>query len=354
MGIRRCTIGLLAGLAAAPLGAGCQEGPSIEGELERLLQDQGIPGAAFAVVRDGGLVYSAQIGMADLAAGIPVDAKTRFPIGSITKQFTATALMILAEEGRLRIQDRLERWIPEIPPGFAGVTLYQLLTHTSGVPRDFKAGHSLLGRDLFAALAEAPPDFPPASGWNYSNTGFILLGEVVSRASGQSLGSFLQERVFGPLAMSHTTYFEPDTEMSGLAVGYGGEPDAPTPFSFLPARFGAGSIISTAEDLARWDAGLTAEVIISKEAQERMWMPVEIDGEPFRFTDSMGYTSTVGFGWFATEEDGKRLIRHGGSVDGFVGTVERYVDEDTALIILTNYETARMAPLAQALRRHFR
>lgn len=312
--------------------------------LEAAMRREGFPGASIAVVRGTEIVFRAALGVTDRESGDPVTPETRFAIGSMGKPFTATAIMTLVEAGAIAPTDTLGRHLPEVPATYADVTIHQMLSHLSGIPRDFKRGHSLTGKKLFRAMAKSEPEFAPGSNFGYGNTNYVLLGEIVERLTGHPIDAFFREHYFEPLKMTRTVCISPGREIDDRATGH--ESETGPGASFLPARFGAGNILSTAEDVARWEIALTRGAVLSVEAQGRMWDP---DGPNASWTEE-GVTTSVGYGWFVrTLPDGRRIVEHTGSLDGFFGTLERHVDDGVAFVVLTNYERGDLNALVDVL-----
>lgn len=342
---------LLGHPAAGALADGAEGGarPVLDRKLEAVMVEQGFPGAQVAVVRDGRVIYETALGVIARDGNDPVTPTTRFAIGSMGKQFTATAIMMLVEEGKLKLDAELGSLIPEIPQKYAAVTLHQMLSHLSGIPRDFKKGHSLTGKKLYKAMAKSEPDFEPGANFAYSNTNFILLGEIVERLSGMSLDAFFHARIFKPLAMSRSVCITPDSPVEDRAAGH--ETESGGSATFLPVRFGAGHILSTAGDIARWDIGLSAGTVLPVEVQEKMW---DTEGPSASFKGERGFDTEVGYGWFVKSlGDDRRLVQHSGSLDGFYCTIERYVDDAVTFVVLTNYERGDIWALIAVLEAEF-
>lgn len=317
----------------------------LDSALARIMAEQGVPGAVVGVT-NGSTQWVKAYGVQNIRDRRPVTVDTRFPIGSTSKPFTATAVMQLVQEGRLSLQDSLVIFFPRLPPAFHSITLEQLLLHRSGTPRDFKRGHSIYGAALIDTLARVLPDFSPGTRMAYSNTGFILAGMVVEVVSGQSLGTLLSQRILDPLGMSSTVYFERGDEVE-MATGYEGG-QQPNALTFFPARYGAGGLISTGPDLLRWAEAVMRGDLLREDHWDRMFLGREIDPES-PLLDEAGRPFRIGYGWWVASDDGRTVIRHGGSVDGFLSTVDWYVQEEFALVVLLNNEGASIAPFIQVL-----
>ncbi len=218
------------------------------------------PGCAIGVYRDGRILYARGYGMANLELGVPITARTVFNIGSITKQFTATAVLLLEQEGKLSLDDPVSRHFPEMPPYASGITVRQILQHTSGL-REVTLAFALAGRSFdFDTLGflrfitrSAETSFPPGTRHAYSNSGFVLAGQLVYRLTGQSLGAFLTERVFDPLGMADTRFLDEGMIIPGRAQSY--VPQGAGFRLMMPQPEGVGGVgvFTTVEDFVRWD-----------------------------------------------------------------------------------------------------
>ena len=298
------------------------------------------PGAVVLVQRHGQTLLRKAYGMADLELGVPMRPDYIFRLASLTKQFTATAIMILVDEGKVGLRDDLRKYVPEYPSHGPVVTIEQLLTHTSGVPDfgDLPAFEALAHQDLtheqfVALIKDVPLDFPPSSKWKYSNSGYYLLGMVIERVSGKRYSQFLQERIFGPQQMTHTGYDDGARILGGRVPGYE-RSDRDGKVSFTHAQhvamsvpFAAGGLVSSVDDLARWDAAITAGKVLQKASWSRMFTTVQLsDGKAMQY----------GFGWGIRRQFGQRVVAHSGEIAGFHSTFLRLPDEQTMVVILCN------------------
>lgn len=325
--------------------------PSLEmdGLLEKR-QTLSAPGAAVIVVRDGVVVKKGAYGMADLARGVPIDADTAFRLGSVSKQFTAAAIMMLAEKGRLSYDDPIVRFLPELSRFGEDVTIRHLLTHTAGLPDYYDVMVEISGverprtrhaLDVFAAWGD--PLFAPGERFEYSNPGYELLALIVERASGQSYAGFLEQRVFSPVGMSSSVVFdERSPRIEKRAYGYrragdGFELDDDDPLNFV---VGSGGIYSTVEDLHRWDRALHGEQIVSGQTLAAAFRPARLNG---------GEAFPYGYGWFLESHLGRRRVSHGGAWVGFQTFVARYVDDRLTVIVLSNLAETDAEGLADSI-----
>lgn len=250
-----------------------------------------IPGASIAVVRDGRIVKASGYGFADLQLNARATPRTVYEIGSNTKQFTAAAIMLLVQDGRMTLDDAVTKYFPGAPAAWARITVRHLLTHTSGIQnhvgvpgfldsfRTNLAYDTTPGRDdLLERFFQLPLEFEPGASWAYDNTGYYLLGIIIEKVSGQGYFDFLDARIFKPLGMTATRSTDPRPLVPNRAAGYewvtGAFENRPV---LLPAiGFSAGSLVSTVEDLARWDAALYTDVLLTKASRDAIWTPARL------------------------------------------------------------------------------
>ena len=313
-----------------------------------------IPGLSVAVVRDGRVVKCRGYGLASVELGAPATADTVYEIGSITKQFTATAIMLLVEEGKLGLDDKVCDRLSGLPAAWKDVTVRHLLNHTSGIKSytsatDFfrLARNDYSQEQILALVSKAKLEFDPGTSWAYCNTGYFLLGMLIEKASGQPCGKFLDQRIFRPLGMTRTRPNNPKGIIPHRAAGYGEvlgtlfnrDPLTPT------SAFAAGFLVSTVGDLVKWDAALREGKLLSASSYEQMYAPVRLkDGE----------TRPYGFGWSVRSRLGHRILDHGGGTAGFSTMIARYVDDGLTVIVLTNLAGGGAGDVAHGLARMYR
>lgn len=276
-------------------------------------------GLAVAVWQGGALRYARGYGLADLEHGVPVGIETVFKLGSVTKQFTAVALLQLVERGRLSLEDDVGRHLPELDTGGRRITVARLLDHTSGI-RSYTALGPAVSRDSFrldltperlvALLQGQPFDFEPGAGWRYNNSGFLLAAMIVERVSGQRYADYLREHVFAPLGLTATSYCDERAIVPHRATGY-----VRTPAGFargvgesMAIPHGAGALCSTVLDLVRFRAALGSGALIATASYERMIRPAVL---------ADGWRTNYGFGLARYRLGDVEVIRHGGSITGF-------------------------------------
>lgn len=311
------------------------------------MHDQRIPGLSLAVVRDGKIVKAKGYGFADVEFNAPVTPETKFESGSIGKQFTATAVMMLVEEGKIGLEDKITKYFPDAPASWSDITIRNLLSHESGIKNytdgsmDFRKDYT---EDQLLKMAEAPPlDFPPGTDWNYSNTGFVVLGILIHKVSGQFYGDFLQDRIFTPLGMQTRVISEADiipNRASGyqLVKGQLKNQDWVSPTLNTTAD---GSLYFTTLDLAKWDAALYRTKLLKQSSLDEMWTIQKYTSGPNAEKPNKG---NYGFGWEINTVNGHRLIEHGGAWQGFTDAICRYVDDKLTVIVLTNLDSEHSDP----------
>jgi D-alanyl-D-alanine carboxypeptidase len=322
---------------------------AVDEYVQKQMTNRRIPGVSVAVVKDGKPVLLKGYGLANAELNVSANENTVFQLASVTKQFTATGIMMLVEEGKVTLDDKLPKFFDKLPEAWSNVTVRQLLNHTSGIksytnrPGFAKNLRKDYTKDeIIKMAADAPVEFAPGEKYNYNNTGFYLLGMIIEKVSGKEYGAFLQERIFQPLGMTETRLNDLREVLKGRATGYAvekgklrnGEYVSPTqPFS-------AGALVSTVVDLAKWDAALYTDKLLKRASLEQMWTPEKLnDGKPL----------TYGYGWGVDVYRTRKRISHGGGINGFSTFIARFVDDKLTVIVLTNQESADAGSLAAGL-----
>lgn len=295
-------------------------------------------GAAVLVSRDGKVVFERGFGYASLEHGVRITPATKFRIGSITKQFTAAAILRLQEQGKLSVGDRLSRFLPDFPRA-EEVTLHHLLTHTSGLHSytnkpDFLRTVTVptTSEELIASFKNDPFDFAPGTKWDYCNSGYLLLGHLVEKVSGQPYGDFLRAQFFEPLGMKDTGVHRNDAILEDEATGYFQEGDVlRKALNWDMSRAGgAGALYSTVGDLARWNEAVFGGRVLGPDSLKAALTPVAVAGAE-RLPDE-GY----GYGWFVGKLRGLEEVQHGGGLQGFISQLSRYPGERLTVVVLAN------------------
>lgn len=307
---------------------------------------QHIPGVALLVARNGEIVRAQGFGFANVELRVPVKPETLFQSGSVGKQFTATAIMMLVEEGKIGLDDSITRYFPEAPASWKPVTIRHLLTHTGGFtdyPKDFDFRKDRSEAELLKIVAGIPLAFPPGTKWSYSNLGYLTLGVLIHRVTGTFYGDVLQARIFRPLGMQTTRIMSEADIIPNRAAGYRlvkGELKNQEWVSPTLNTTADGSLYFSILDLAKWDAALYTEKVLKRSSLEQMWSVARLNnGQP--------NSGDYGFGWDITSSHGHRLIEHGGSWQGFKTQISRYVDNRLTVVVLANLAEADPGKIAE-------
>lgn len=311
----------------------------VDGLLRRVTTDLS-PGVAVLVAQHGKILYQKGFGYANLEHRVPVTPETKFRIGSITKQFTAAAVLKLQEQGKLKVTDHLSQYFPDFPKGDK-VTIHHLLTHTSGIHSytnkvDFMKSARVFttADDLIRSFKNDPYDFEPGQRWLYNNSGFFLLGRIVEKVSGKSYGDFLRQTFFDPLGMKDTGVHRWSDILAHEAAGYSfenGKLQKADNWDMSRAG-GAGSLYSTVGDLFRWNEAVFGGKVLSAPSLKAAWTAVLTDADPKDRPKETGY----GYGWGIGNDRGLRQISHSGGLHGFNTDLVRFPDQQLTIVVLIN------------------
>lgn len=305
------------------------------------------PGVAVALLKAGEVLHCQGYGLANLEWNQPITPQTVFALGSLTKPFTATALMLLEQQGTLQLDAPIQTYLPDYSTGEHRVTVRHLLTHTSGIPNcvtrpifwERQAHTATSVEEVIGFFKDLPFDFAPGERYSYSNSNYVLLGHMLERLTGLPYAEIIQQHIFGPLGMAHSYYLEPEPIIPQRASGYvptdqGYEHAPPT----TPAvKYAAGDLGATLEDLICWNEALREERLLDHATQQRMYTPVRLND---------GHTENYGLGWAPGHYRQRHYICHAGGVPGFSVFFGRFLDEDVTIIILSNrgpYDGAGLA-----------
>ena len=306
-------------------------GDYVRGEMQK----QRIPGLSLLISKGGQIVRAEGFGLANVELQVPVKPETVFQSGSMGKQFTATAVMMLVEEGKVALDDPLTKYFPDAPAAWKEVTVRELLSHTAGFtdyPEKFDYRKDWTEDELIKVVEGIPLAYPPGTKWEYSNLGYLTLGILIHRVTGEFYGDFLQQRIFQPLGMQTTRIISEADIVPNRAAGYRlvkGELKNQEWVAPMVNTTADGSLYFSVLDLAKWDAALYGEKLIKRSSLDLMWTPVKLkDGSP----NKDGY----GFGWFMENRRGHRVVSHDGGWQGFETTIARYVDDRLTVVVLTN------------------
>ncbi len=320
---------------------------SVSADIDRFLSQTypaAEPGAAVIVVKDGKTLLRKGYGMANLELGVPITPESVFEVGSVTKQFTATAILMLQERGQLSVQDDITKYLTDFPTQGKKVTIENLLTHTSGIPSytGMKEWAPTMREDLpleklIAFFKGKPFDFEPGSKWDYDNSGYVLLGAIIEKVSGKSYERFVEDEIFKPLGMAHSSYGSWSDIVPHRAAGYdrGDDRFVNTSYISMTQPYAAGALMSTVDDLVLWDKALSAGTLVKTASLERMFTPYAL---------TSGVSTRYGYGWTLHELAGRKVIEHGGDINGFSCDVLRIPEAKILVVVLTNNPEAAMRP----------
>jgi D-alanyl-D-alanine carboxypeptidase len=301
-----------------------------------------IPGLSLAVTHEGVPVLTKGYGLANVELEVPCGPDSVYEIASVTKVFTATAVMMLVRDGLVDLDIDVHEYLPHLSSAWRGATIRRILRHTSGIPNYtdvpayWKTTRLDISREeIMALVLDAPLDFTPGSNWRYSNTGYYVLGLLVEKVSGKPYADFLQERIFVPLGMSSTRANDPAAIVPGRVSGYvwQGEHLRNAEYYSPSGTYAAGVLLSTVSDLAKWDAALYTDTLLPQEWLRQMWTPEEpVTGGEQKFGFRMGLA------WYLFDYKGARVMRHAGGIKGFASELDRFYDDRIGIILLHNLE----------------
>jgi D-alanyl-D-alanine carboxypeptidase len=338
---------ILAGFGASAVDARAQP-DKVDEYIEAEMRKQHIPSLSLAVVQAGKVVKTKAYGLANMELNVPATPKTVYQLQSITKSFVACGIMLLVEDGKLGLDDKITKYLSGLPQAWSEVTVRQMLTHTSGIPsfvQDQGGGGPIVAfaqktdssEQIIRWAAARPLKFAPGEGRRYSSTGYHLLGMIIEKVSGKPWGQFLHARIFAPLGMSSTRVFSHFDIIPNRASGYNHFGDVPVNgLTFTPAimESAAGGLVSTLEDMAKWEIALERGTILKPSTLAQMAVPVKLK------TDSVAQGNDgprFGLGWEVQNYQGHRIVGHSGDhVTGFTANFSRFPDDQLAVIVLTN------------------
>jgi CubicO group peptidase (beta-lactamase class C family) len=286
-------------------------------------------------------------GLANLEHQVPVRPETLFQSGSTGKQFTAAAVLLQVEDGKLKLDDSIAQYFPSERPSWRAITIGHLLSHTSGLP-DYTEGQADVDlrrdyseEDLVQLAMKLQPEFAPGARWAYSNTGYVVLGALVRKVAGKFYGDILRERIFSPARMQTARVISEAELVPNRAAGYELVDGNVRNQSWISPSLNTtadGSLYLSARDWLAWDAVLRARRLLSRESYESMWTSVRL---------ANGQSYPYGFGWFIEEQRGSPLIEHGGTWQGFHAHIARYVERELTIVALCNIDTCRPTRIAR-------
>jgi CubicO group peptidase (beta-lactamase class C family) len=342
-----CATLLAAGRSSSPADEGMKVDAYVRGEMAR----ERIPGLALGVYREGTIVKAEGYGLANLEWEVPAKADTIFQSGSVGKQFTATAVMMLVEEGKVGLDDPVQKYFLDAPDSWKNIKIRNLLSHTSGLgeyenrARTKPDGPFYLRLDmnedeLYKRITAMPMDFQPGEDWSYRNTNYVLLGLLIHKITGKFYGDYLEERIFKPLGMTATRIISDRDIIPHRAAGYELVKGQLKNQEWVSPTFNStadGALYFTVLDLEKWDAALYTEKLLKRSSFEQMWTVMKLNnGQPNK--------ASYGFAWDSKQVNGHKVIEHGGAWQGFTTHIARYVDDKLTIVVLTNLDAGHAQP----------
>ena len=337
-------------LVAVCLAAAGAFGDELDDFVRKDREAKKIPGMVVAIIKDGKVDRVVTSGVANLDLDVPVKRETVFEIGSMTKAFTAELIMMLEEAGKLSVDDKISKHIDSTPETWKDITIRHLLTHTSGLPNYTSirpemilSGKRMTYEEMFELVKDRPLDFPLGEKYQYSNTGYYLLGKIIEKAAEKSFADYLKEKILLPLDMKQTRQQTARGIIKNRATGYMifGTSPMLMPFIDPEGSFSAGNMVSTVDDMAKWDKALLEGRLLKPETREKMYQITRIkDG-----------ISTYAFGWDISEVAGHKARQHGGGTGGFSTYILRLPDDKLSVVVLSNLAMADVASTARGAAR---
>lgn len=313
--------------------------------LKAEMQRQNIPGLSLVVLQHGKVIKSQGYGLADRANKIAASPDTVYKIASVSKQFIATGIMLLVQDGRLSVDDTVRKHLPDAPDSWNPITIRHLLTHTAGLVREPPAFDPFKTTPVVELVRSAYPvalRFKPGDRWEYSNTGYNILAEIISRAGGKPWPEFIDERVFKPSGMTTTWPTNTTARVPDLAQGYVDNDELRDEPTWLALRPG-GAFLSTVMDLAKWDRMLYTDTVLTEATRRQMWTPVTLND---------GKTYPYGFGWMLGSRNGVKFVRHSGGMPGTRANLSRF-ENGLTIIMLMNLDDVDIEPIAAGVARFY-
>jgi CubicO group peptidase (beta-lactamase class C family) len=314
--------------------------------IKSAMGNQHIPGLSLAVIKGGKPVIVKGYGVANLEHQVPVKPETIFQSGSVGKQFTAMAVMILVDEGKISLDEKISKYLGDVPPAWANINVRHLLSHTSGMtdyPEDFDFRKDYSEDELLKKAEEIPLAFQAGERWAYSNMGYVVLGILIGKVTGKFYGDFLSDRVFKPLGMTTARVISEKDIVPNRAAGYvlqNGEIKNQAWVSPSMNTTADGSLYLSTLDMIKWEDGLAKRKLLTKQSYEQLWSQIRLnDGSDYPY----------GFGWGFRAVNGKRVIEHGGAWQGFRSHIVRYIDNDLTVIVFANMGRANVDRIANGV-----
>jgi CubicO group peptidase (beta-lactamase class C family) len=315
----------------------------VKAEMEK----RHIPGLSLAVIKEGKVVKAQGYGLANVELNVPATAETVYKIGSVSKQFIAAGIVLLVEDGRINLDDKISKYLDATPDTWKEITIRHLLTHTSGIVREapgFDPFKIQADADVIKTAYNLPLRFTPGEKWEYCNVGYFALAEIIHKVTGKAWTDYLTERVYAPLGMKDTRATTMTDIVMNRANGYVWRESKLQNAQIFFALRPSGAFLSTVLDLARWEAALYSASVLKRASLEQMWTQVKLND---------GKTHDYGFGWQLGSVQGHRMVHHGGSLPGFRAQFTRFVDDKITVVVLTNLDGASPYEIAGGVARFY-
>jgi CubicO group peptidase (beta-lactamase class C family) len=324
---------------------------SIDRFMEREMAQTHVPGAAVGIYSRGTILLAKGYGLANVELNVPVKPETIFQSGSVGKQFVSAAIMMLVQEGRISLDDSIAKYFPNAPASWKPIEIKNLLSHTSGLAEyespdrigpsgPFYLRLDFTENELLAKIEALPIDNPPGVKWDYRNTNYVLLGMLIHRVTGMFYADYLAMRIFEPLGMTTTRLISDQDIIPNRAAGYQWEGGKLENQDWVSPTFNStadGTLYFTVLDLAKWDAALYGTQLLNRSSLDRIWTVYRLnDGKP----NPDGY----GFGWEIGQQNGHRLLEHGGAWQGFTCQISRYPNDSLTVVVLNNLDADNARP----------
>ena len=350
LGLASLALPAVAAAQPAAAAAPASQAAAVDAVVEKAMQTRHFPAASIAVVKDGTVVLAKGYGLSDVEKSIKATEQTVYQLASVTKPFTATAILMLVEDGKLSLDGKITEILPGLPAAWAPVTVRHLLTHTSGIKSytdvfgEKKVAESQVFTpdQILALVKDAPLTFTPGEKFAYCNTGYYLLGMIVEKASGKPYGTFVADRIFKPLGMTSTSLDDYADARPVRAKGYSFNNGQTTPAEHThPSQpVAAGALVSTVVDLAKWDAALTSRKLLKPASYDLLWAPMRFNS---------GTASHYALGWEVQPYRARSRQSHGGGITGFSTFVARFPDDKVTVIALVNQSGGAGQALANSV-----
>ena len=319
--------------------------------VQKMMKEQKITGLALAVIRNGKPIVNKGYGLANVELNVPVTEKTVIRLGSVSKQFFATAILKLMEEGKLSIDDHVHKFFPDAPETWRPIQIKHLMSHTSGLKREGPAyNNSVIQPDLviIKSAYSLPLDFKTGEKYQYCNLAYFMLAEIITQVSGMPWQDYIREKLFIPAGMKNTDMTDFYLIIPNRASGYMHKKDVLVNADAMYAVRPSGGFLSTSTDMILWDKVLREKnIILKKENWELLWQPF------IKTSDNATSKEYYGFGWAINEVNGRKVVQHGGSNIGFRSYYTRFVNDGLSIIIMTNTDEANPAAIVRALSEYY-